>query len=38
MTDELDALRAALKASPPPEAEAKAAALRLALENYDRLQ
>jgi Ca-activated chloride channel homolog len=38
MTDELDALKAALKASPTPDPEAKAAALRLAMENFDRLQ
>ncbi len=38
MTDDLDALKAALKASPPPDPDAKAAALRLAMENFDRLQ
>ncbi|MCA0270742.1 MAG: VWA domain-containing protein [Proteobacteria bacterium] len=39
MTDELDKLRAGLKAAPPtPEAEAKARALRLAMENFDRHQ
>ena len=39
MTDELDALKAAMKAAaPPPEAEARAAAMRLAMENFDRLQ
>ncbi len=37
MTDELDALRAALRA-PPPDPDAKAATMRLALENFDRLQ
>ena len=38
MMDELDALKAALKASPLPDPNAKAAALRLAMENFDRLQ
>ncbi len=39
MTDELDALKAAMKAAaPPPEAEARAAAMRLAMENFDHLQ
>ena len=38
MTDELDALKAALKATPAPDPAAKAAALRLAAENFDRLQ
>ncbi len=38
MTDELDALKAALKASPAPDPDARAAALRLAIENFDRLQ
>ena len=38
MTDDFDALRAALRAVPAPGPEAKAAALRLALENFDRLQ
>ncbi|MBC7478385.1 MAG: VWA domain-containing protein [Pseudorhodobacter sp.] len=38
MTDDFDALKAALKASPPPEPDARAAALRLAMENFDRLQ
>ncbi len=38
MTDELDALKAALKAIPAPDPDAKDAALRLAMENFDRLQ
>jgi Ca-activated chloride channel homolog len=39
MTDELDKLRAGLKASAPaPDADAKARALRLAMENFDRHQ
>lgn len=39
MTDELDRLRTALKAAPPAaDPEAKAQALRLALENFDRHQ
>ncbi len=38
MTDDLDALRAALKAAPAPDLEAKAAALRLAMENFDKVQ
>jgi Ca-activated chloride channel family protein len=37
MTDELDALKAALRA-PAPDPAAKDAALRLAMENFDRLQ
>ncbi|NUB44288.1 VWA domain-containing protein [Fertoebacter nigrum] len=37
MTDDLDALRAALRATPAPDAGAKAAALRLAMENFDRI-
>lgn len=37
MTDELDALKTALRA-PAPDAAAKEAALRLAMENFDRLQ
>ncbi len=37
MTDDLDDLRAALKASPSPDADAKARAMRLAIENFDRL-
>jgi Ca-activated chloride channel family protein len=38
MTDDFDRLASALKAAPPPEPGAKEAALRLAMENYDRLQ
>ena len=38
MTDDLDALRAALKAAPAPDPQAKEQALRLAMENFDRLQ
>jgi Ca-activated chloride channel homolog len=38
MMDELSALKAALKATPEPNADAKAAAMRLAMENFDRLQ
>ena len=38
MTDDLDALRAALKAAPAADPQAKAAALRLAMENFDRIQ
>jgi Ca-activated chloride channel homolog len=38
MMDDLDALKAALKATPAPNADAKAAAMRLAMENFDRLQ
>ena len=38
MSDEFDALKAALRAVPAPDADAKAAALRLAVENFDRLQ
>ena len=38
MMDDLDKLKAALKASPAPDPDAKAAALRLAMENFDRLQ
>ena len=37
MTDDFDALKAALMA-PPPDPQAKAAALRVAMENFDRLQ
>lgn len=37
MTDELDALKAALRA-PTPDPQARAEALRLAMENFDRLQ
>lgn len=38
MTDDLDALRAALKSAPAPEPDARARAMRLALENFDTLQ
>ena len=38
MTDEINALKAALQSTPAPDANAKAAALRLAMENFDRLQ
>ncbi len=38
MTDDLDALKAALRATPAPSATAKAAAMKLAMENFDRLQ
>lgn len=38
MTDDLDDLRAALKAAPAPDGEAKALAMALAMENFDRLQ
>jgi Ca-activated chloride channel family protein len=39
MSDETDALKAALKAaSPTPDAQARAEALRLAMENFDRVQ
>lgn len=38
MTDDLEDLKAALRASPPADPAAKADALRLALENFDRLQ
>ncbi|MFN3280857.1 MAG: VWA domain-containing protein, partial [Tabrizicola sp.] len=38
MTDDLDDLRAALKVSPAPDGEAKARAMALAMENFDRLQ
>lgn len=36
--DDLKALQAALKASPAPDGAAKDAALKLAMENFDRLQ
>ena len=36
--DDLKALKAALKAAPAPDAQAKDAALKLAMENFDRLQ
>jgi Ca-activated chloride channel homolog len=35
---DLAALRAALRATPAPDADARAATLRLAMENFDRLQ
>ena len=38
MTDDLDDLRAALKAAPAPDGDAKTRAMRLAMENFDRLQ
>jgi Ca-activated chloride channel family protein len=38
MTDDLSDLRRALRAAPAPEAGAKARAVTLALENFDRLQ
>ncbi|MEO6300618.1 MAG: von Willebrand factor type A domain-containing protein [Paracoccaceae bacterium] len=38
MTDDLDALKAALRAAPTPDPDAKAAALAMAMENFDRLQ
>lgn len=38
MTDDLDDLRAALKAAPAPDGDAKARAMALAMENFDRLQ
>jgi Ca-activated chloride channel family protein len=38
MTDDLDDLRAALKAAPAPDGDAKARAMQLAMENFDRLQ
>ena len=38
MSDELDALKAALRTAPVPDSAAKAAALRLAMDNFDRLQ
>ncbi len=38
MTDDLDDLRRALKAAPVPDGEAKARAMALAMENFDRLQ
>ncbi len=38
MMDEIDALKAALRRIPAPDADAKDAALRLAMENFDRLQ
>lgn len=38
MSDDFDALRAALQAVPAADADAKSAALKLAMENFDRLQ
>ncbi|MDW4549946.1 von Willebrand factor type A domain-containing protein [Defluviimonas sp. D31] len=38
MTDDLDRLRTALKSHPAPDGAAKAEALRLAMENFDRHQ
>ena len=38
MTDDLDDLRRALKAAPAPDGDAKARAMALAMENFDRLQ
>ena len=38
MSEGLDDLKAALAAAPAPDAAAKATALRLAMENFDRLQ
>ncbi len=38
MTDDLDALRAALRATPAPDGDQRAATLRLAMENFDRFQ
>ena len=38
MTDDLEQLRQALQPAPAPEGDAKARALRLALENFDRHQ
>ena len=38
MTDNLEQLRQALQSAPAPEGDAKARALRLALENFDRHQ
>ncbi len=38
MSDEFDDLRSALKAAPAPDGDAKARAMRLAMENFDRLQ
>jgi Ca-activated chloride channel homolog len=38
MTDNLDDLRAALKAAPAPDGDSKARAMALAMENFDRLQ
>ncbi len=38
MTDELDALKAALRADPAPDAQAKADAIALSMKNFDDLQ
>ncbi|MFA9229319.1 MAG: von Willebrand factor type A domain-containing protein [Microgenomates group bacterium] len=38
MTNDLDALKAALRVTPAPNAAVKDAALKLAMENFDRLQ
>jgi Ca-activated chloride channel homolog len=38
MNDEFDALRAALKAAPAPDAQAKADAIALAMKNFESLQ
>ena len=38
MMDDLDALKSALQASPAPDPDARAAALRLAMENFARMQ
>ena len=38
MTEDLDDLRRALKAAPAPDDDAKARAMQLAMENFDRLQ
>lgn len=38
MSDDFEALKSALKSAPAPDAQARAAALRLAMENFDRLQ
>jgi Ca-activated chloride channel family protein len=38
MNDDLDDLRAALKAAPAPDGDARARAMKLAMENFDRLQ
>jgi Ca-activated chloride channel family protein len=38
MTDDLDDLRSALKAAPAPDGDAKARAMALAMDNFDRLQ
>ena len=38
MSDDLDDLRLALKGAPAPDADAKARAMQLAMENFDRLQ